>query len=359
MMSHRPDRAFPAPRAGAGINLTEFRLLCKFAQQSDEGARRGAGGRNDNGQQFLVCDSICNDAPCLGCFEWVLMARWMIGEISVDRVAEIEGPLFAPADVFPSFDQTILQQHWGDLVPDHYAADLGRVIGTVQTYVLRTPDHTILVDTGCGNHKQRPNDPPFHNLNTPFLETLGRLGVAPEAVDIVFCTHLHVDHVGWNTTLKDGAWVPTFPNATYVFTQAELDSLERPGTQTQSLPAHYHDSIAPIIASGQARPWSGEGELAPGLTIVSTPGHSPGHAMLRAHSGGQTALFVGDVVQHPLQVYRPDWNSNYCAMPDAAVATRHRVLAECAQIGCLMFATHFAGPYGVRIRHDHESFALA
>ena len=289
------------------------------------------------------------------------MARWMIGDISVDRVSEIEGPLFPPKDVFPAFDPEILRRHWDDLMPDHYAADLGRVIGTVQTYVLRTPDHTILVDTCCGNHKQRPDDPAFHNLNTAFLERMDDLGVAPEDVDIVFCTHLHVDHVGWNTKLENGVWVPTFPNATYVFTQADLDFVtQTASTQTQNVPLQYYqDSIAPVIASGQARVLAAEGELVAGLDIVFTPGHSPGHAMLRAQSKGQVALFVGDVVQHPLQVYRPDWNSNYCALPDAAVATRHRVLGECAERNCLMFATHFAGPYGVHIRRDNDSFALA
>jgi len=283
------------------------------------------------------------------------MAQWTIGDISVDRVSEIEGPLFPPKDVFPAFDPDVLQRHWADLVPDHYAPDLGRVIGTVQTYVLRTPEHTILVDTCCGNHKQRPGDPPFHNLNTAFLERMGDLGVAPEDVDLVFCTHLHVDHVGWNTKLEKGEWVPTFPNATYVFTQTDLDFV----TQNENMPLQYYqDSIAPVIASGQARVLAAEGELAPGLDIVFTPGHSPGHAMLRAQSKGQAALFVGDVVQHPLQVYRPDWNSNYCALPDDAVATRHRVLGECAERDCLMFATHFAGPYGVRIRRENDSFAL-
>ena len=290
------------------------------------------------------------------------MARWMIGGISVDRISEIEGPLFAPKDVFPAFDPDVLQRHWAELVPDHYAADLGRVIGTVQTYVLRTAEYTILVDTCCGNHKQRPNDPPFHNLNTAFLERLEGLGVAPGDVDLVFCTHLHVDHVGWNTKLENGGWVPTFPNATYVFTQADLDFVKRTfsSTREQNAPLNYYqDSIAPVIASGQARVLTTEGELAPGLDIVFTPGHSPGHAMLRAQSNGQAALFVGDVVQHPLQVYRPDWNSNYCTLPDDAVATRHRVLGECADRDCLMFATHFAGPYGVHVRRDNGSFALA
>jgi len=284
----------------------------------------------------------------------------MIGNISVDRVAEIEGPLFPPKGVFPDFDPAILQRHWADLVPDHYAADLGLVIGAVQTYVLRTPDHTILVDTGCGNHKQRPGDPPFHNLNTAYLERLNDLGVVPEDVDLVFLTHLHVDHVGWNTKLENAQWVPTFPNATYVFTQTDLDVVKRTlPTDKQVEPLNYYlDSIAPVIASGQARVLSAEIELAPGLDIVFTPGHSPGHAMLRAQSQGQAALFVGDVVQHPLQVYRPDWNSNYCAQPDAAVATRHRVLGECAERHCLMFAAHFAGPYGVHIRRDADGFAL-
>ena len=289
------------------------------------------------------------------------MAQWMIGDIAVDRVAEIEGPLFPPAGIFADFDPAVLEAHWDDLVPAHYNPELGLVNGTIQTYVIRTAGLTILVDTCCGNHKQRPAEPPFHDLNTPFLERLAAMGVAPEDVDIVLNTHLHVDHVGWNTRLENGRWVPTFPNATYVFSQSDLDFIRDMANQPPPANAHalqYSDSIEPILSAGKVRILTGPEALCPGLEIEFAPGHTPGHLILRATSNGQSGLFVGDVLQHPLQVYRPDWNSAFCAVPNLARIARRRVLGDCADSGALMFPAHFAMPYAFPIKRVGTGFAL-
>lgn len=289
------------------------------------------------------------------------MARWMIGNIAVDRIPELEGPLFRPQDVFPDFDAEVLARHWNDLVPRHYAPELGVVIGTVQSYVVRAGSCNILVDTCCGNDKQRPAEPPFHDLHTPYLQRLDALGLRPEDIHFVLCTHLHVDHVGWNTKLDNGRWVPTFPNATYIFAQAELDHLE--GIAATTPPgghgAHYADSIRPVVDTRRARLLTADHALMPGLDVEFTPGHSPGHVVLRVKSAGEEALFIGDVAQHPFQVYRPDWNSNFCAAPELARATRRRVLGECADRELLMFPAHFANPYAVRVHRFEDAFALS
>lgn len=290
------------------------------------------------------------------------MARWMIGDIGVDRVAELEGPMFRPADVFPDFDPEVLDRHYADLVPRHYSPELGVVIGTIQSYVIRSGGFNILVDTCCGNDKQRPAEPPFHDLHTPYLERLAALGLAPEDIHFVLCTHLHVDHVGWNTRLDNGRWVPTFPNATYVFAQTELDYLlgvTRAGPPVDRHGVHYADSIEPVLASRRAKLLTHPEALIPGLDIEFTPGHTPGHVVLRARSGGTEALFIGDVVQHPFQVYRPHWNSAFCASPEQSRTTRRRVLGECADRGVLVFPAHFADPYAVRIRRFEDAFAIA
>jgi glyoxylase-like metal-dependent hydrolase (beta-lactamase superfamily II) len=289
------------------------------------------------------------------------MSRWKIGSIAVDRVAEIEGPLFSPAGVFTDFDRGVLDAHWAVLVPAHYDPELGLVKGTIQSYVIRTSGLTILVDTCCGNSKQRPAEPPFHDLDTPFLDRLAAAGVDPLEVDIVLNTHLHVDHVGWNTRLENGVWVPTFPNATYFFSKIDLDFIRNIANLPPPQNAHglqYADSIEPILAAGRVRLLTGPEALCPGLEIEFASGHTPGHIILRATSGGKSGLFVGDALQHPLQVYRPDWNSAFCSMPDQARSTRRRVLADCADTGALMFPAHFASPYAFRIKRVGDGFAL-
>ena len=289
------------------------------------------------------------------------MSRWMIGDIAVDRVQEIEGALFRPQDVFPDFDPEVLEAHGGDLIPLHYSPQLGLVLGTIQSYVIRSGRYNILVDTCCGNDKQRPNEPPFHDLHTPYLERLGALGLQPEDVHFVLCTHLHVDHVGWNTKLDNGRWVPTFPNASYVFAQAELDYLQgmaRAGVPQSDHALHYADSVEPLVSGRRTRLVTSAEALVPGLDIEFAPGHTPGHIVLRARSRGQAALFVGDVVQHPFQVYRPHWNSAHCASAEQAPATRRRILGECADQGLLMFPAHFANPYAFKIRRLGDAFGL-
>jgi len=289
------------------------------------------------------------------------MARWMIGDIGVDRIAEIEGPMFPPKEVFPDFDPEVLQRHRDDLIPRYYAPDLGLVIGTIQTYVIRAGAHNVLVDTCCGNDKQRPGEPPFHNLHTPYLERLEAIGLRADDIHFVLCTHLHVDHVGWNTKLDSGRWIPTFPNATYLFSQADLDYLIGVANLPPPENSHglqYADSIEPILASRRARLLTAGETLVPGLEIDFAPGHTPGHVTLRATSGRDAALFIGDIVQHPFQVYRPAWNSAFCASPEQARATRRRILGECADQDLLMFPAHFADPYAVKIRRNEESFAI-
>jgi glyoxylase-like metal-dependent hydrolase (beta-lactamase superfamily II) len=290
------------------------------------------------------------------------MARWMIGDIGVDRIEEIEGPLFRPQDVFPDYDSEVLNKHWDDLVPRYFDPNLGLVVGTIQSYLIRTGSFNILVDTCCGNEKQRPNEPPFHDLHTPYLERLNGLGLQVEDIDFVLCTHLHVDHVGWNTRLDNGRWVPTFPEATYIFAQAELDYLvgiARSDPPNNDHGAQYADSIEPIIASRRVRLLSHPESLIPGLDIEFAPGHTPGHVVLRARSQGEAGLFIGDVVQHPFQVYRPDWNSAFCASPEQSRSTRRRVLAQCAEDDSLVFPAHFANPYAVKIRRFEDAFALS
>ena len=146
------------------------------------------------------------------------MNTWTLGSISVTRIEEQLGPGGLPAQQFlVGFEREVIQQHLHWMLPNHYAPESDRLILSMHSWLIRTERQLILVDSCCGNRKERAGMPHFHQLNTRYLENLRAAGVAPEQIDIVLCTHLHADHVGWNTRLENGRWVPTFPNARYLF----------------------------------------------------------------------------------------------------------------------------------------------
>ncbi len=289
------------------------------------------------------------------------MPGWRIGDIKVDTVVEFGGPAMRPQDSFPDCDLGVFERHADVLVPNYFVPALGRIVGGVKSHVIRTGAHNILVDTGCGNNKERPNEPPFNNLQTPYLERLAELGLAPEDIDLVVLTHLHVDHVGWNTRLENGSWVPTFKNATTVFSQRDLAFVTEnaeAGAAGNTFARFYEDSLKPVIEAGRIRLLTEDGPLVPGIDIGFAPGHTPGHILLRARSGEAEGLFIGDILHNPFQIYQPDCNSGYCALPEPARATRRRVLGEAADRGAQLFACHFAAGHEVRVRREADGFAL-
>ena len=203
--------------------------------------------------------------------------------------------------------------------------------------------------------------PRFHHLDTPFLERLRSAGVTPEEVDIVLCTHLHADHIGWNTLLRDGRWVPTFPNAKYLFSRTEdafWDPRRNPASsEDPQRNVAYRDSVLPVIESGQAVLLDGGHAIDERMQIEPAPGHTPGHVILKLSEKGERALFCGDVMHHPLQVYAPHWNTRFCELPDEARATRRRVLEHCAEHRALLFPTHFGAPHVAAIHASAGGFS--
>lgn len=280
------------------------------------------------------------------------MTTSRIGETTVTRVYEQMGPGFPAARMLPGWDPAVLEEHGHWLSPNYYEAASGKFISSIHSWVIRTKHHTILVDTCCGNGKDRPGFERFHMLDTPYLDRLRAAGVAPEEVDFVMCTHLHVDHVGWNTRLLDGRWVPTFPNARYVFSRVEADHWD-PAKNTALTPAQaaiFQDSVLPVIAAGQAMVIGMTDQIGDGLLVEPAPGHAPGHVVLRLLSGGDEGIFIGDVMHHPIQVYRPEWSSAFCTDPVQAEASRRRVLEQCCETGALVFPAHFGAPHVGRVR---------
>jgi glyoxylase-like metal-dependent hydrolase (beta-lactamase superfamily II) len=286
---------------------------------------------------------------------------YRIGDMTVTKIEEMRLNVAPPSFLYPGWEPEELEPnlHW--LTPSNMDAATGNLIQSIHTWLIRTRHHTILVDTGSGNDKERPKNPIFHRLNTPYLQRLAAAEVRPEEVDYVLHTHLHVDHCGWNTRLVDGRWVPTFPNARHVFAKAEEDYYSDPASHNEvNVPSLgvFEDSVAPIVATGQAeRIGNDGGDYLDNFSFHPTKGHSIGHMSIELRSKGQRALFSGDVMHHPLQVVRPDWNSVFCEWQDEARASRRWALEHAAEHALLFFTPHFAETSAGYVTRQGDRFA--
>jgi len=292
------------------------------------------------------------------------MRQLDFAEITVDRLVEAEGPSFFPGFIFPEHEPEALEAERGWIEPHFFDPASGRFIMSLHTYIIRTAHHTILVDTCVGNDKERPSTKPWHHMQTPWLDNLRAMGVAPEAVDFVLCTHLHVDHVGWNTRLENGRWVPTFPNARYLFNSAEYAHWEAEAKATAAAGSGagddcFADSVLPVVEAGQVLFVDGDHAIDDALQLEPTPGHTPGHVCLNLSAGGRNAVFSGDLMHHPVQCAYPEWNSRFCVDPVLSRATRQGFVERYADTGTLILGAHFAAPTAGRIVADGDRCKLA
>ena len=277
-----------------------------------------------------------------------------VGAISVSRVVELEGPT-KPGFIFSDAPPELFRPHLKWLAPWSYDPQAHLIHTSVHTYVLRAKGLTVLVDTCVGNDKPRP-EPFWNQLTTPYLDRLAALGVTPEVVDVVLCTHLHTDHIGWNTRLRDGRWVPTFPRARYLFQRDELAHWEANGNDEDK--SKLEDSVNPVIAAGQAERVHGEHEVGAGIVLEPTPGHTPGHYSVRMGSRVNGAVITGDMMHHPIQIAEPRLCSRYCVNPPQAVATRRAFLERYADQDVKILGTHFAPPHWGRVISGPRGFRL-
>lgn len=278
------------------------------------------------------------------------MASMTVGSCQVSRIEEMLTPGFDPKFLLPDFDPAVFGKHPELREPNFWHAASSKVMSSMHSWLIRMDGKIILVDTGCGNHKTRalPLFQRFHMLDLPYLDALAAEGVRPEQVDLVICTHLHIDHVGWNTVLKDGRWVPTFPHARYVFGRREFEHWRAPDAGLSKLPENADviaDSVMPIVEAGLADFVDSGDRILPGLEVADAAGHTAGQLMVTLTSGRDAVVFSGDCIHQPLQVFRPDWNSRFCEDPETARATRRRLLAYCADRGAVIMPAHFGAPH--------------
>lgn len=271
------------------------------------------------------------------------MDRWQIGDITVSRVLETVERFMEPIEMFPDATEEAIEPHLSWLVPNALCPKTNKYILPIQGYLLRTDHHTILIDTCVGNDKTCNWYEPWHQRNSnDFLSHLARVGVGPEQIDFVLCTHLHADHCGWNTRLLNGRWEPTFPNARYVMSREEYRHSE--GSAGDDGDRAFEESVLPIVEAGQHDLVDMDYALDDQVWLEPTPGHTPGHVSVRLRSQGQEAVMSGDLIHCPIQCIYPEWNYRYDSDPEQARLTRRKFLEDCCDAGPLVLTSHFPIP---------------
>ncbi|MEE4192050.1 MAG: MBL fold metallo-hydrolase [Halieaceae bacterium] len=279
--------------------------------------------------------------------------RWKIGDVTVSKIVEMEttgGGEWILPDAKPEAVQGI---DW--LVPEFADAE-GKLRFSIHALVVETPALTIVVDTCVGNDKDRLPYKLWHQLQTEFLKDFADAGFDRQQIDVVLCTHLHVDHVGWNTLRVEDRWVPTFPNARYLLARDEFEHWSADDEAFQQ--TIMADSVMPVFDAGLVDLVATDHRVCDEVDLVPTLGHTPGHVSVRIRSGGAQALITGDFVHHPCQMARLDWRSSADSDPAEAEATRRRVFAEHADTPTLIIGTHFAGATAGSVVRDGDAFRL-
>lgn len=271
-----------------------------------------------------------------------------IGDVEIWRILEINAPYLPAEDLFPDVPDVaalIAARDPGAICPTS-----GGLILPIQGFLLKTPSHLILVDACVGNHKTSRYPAWSGRSDSRFMASLAAAGVTPNDVDYVLCTHLHTDHVGWNTKLEDGRWVPTFPNARYLLPDADNSAFAEMASES------YTESVLPVIAAGQSEMVTSGHQLGDYVTLIETPGHTPGHVSVLVKSGAAEAIITGDALHTTAQCWHPDWHFTYDTEPDQAVTSRRALLEAASEADRRVLGTHFTLPSIGRVKANGDVF---
>ena len=286
------------------------------------------------------------------------MTTWQIGDARITRLQEQE-PHWPGTMITANATPDNLNREGEWLKP--FFDDKGRILLSIHALLIESEGHRILVDTCVGNDKKRPGFKEWNDLHLPFLAEFDKAGIGRESVDTVICTHLHLDHIGWNTCLREGTWVPTFPNARYLFHRVEYENLANlQPSQGFGLSAAIIDSVQPVIDAGLVDLWDGYyHRVTDDVRLLRMPGHSPAAAIVIVENGGQTAILSGDTVHHPMQIIEPDQRNVLDGDSKVAGTSRRKVLAMAADLDAPLLATHLTGKRAPRIEATADGFAIA
>jgi len=280
------------------------------------------------------------------------MNSWQIGNVRITKLQEQElawnGTMILAQG---TADNVKREGEW--LQP--FVDKQGKFLVSIHSLLVESEGRRILVDTCVGNDKNRPGFKDWTNLHLPYLATLQKAGFSRESIDTVVCTHLHLDHVGWNTMLENGRWVPTFPKAKYIMAQREWDHW----SEYEGLPDFKNsidDSVRPVVEAGLAELVETTRRLTGEVWLESTPGHTPGHVSVRISSGGENAVITGDMMHNPIQIAHPDWICEFDNDPRLASDTRQKFVERYCDQAVRVLGTHFAGPTGGHIVRRSGAF---
>jgi glyoxylase-like metal-dependent hydrolase (beta-lactamase superfamily II) len=273
-----------------------------------------------------------------------------IGNVEIWRILESVDPFLTPLEFFPDMGDeglALMRQE----VPHQICSTTGKMLIPIQGFIIKTPQHVVLVDACVGNDKTCRSSDLWHmRSDNRFMAGLAAAGVGPAEIDYVLCTHLHLDHVGWNTKLENGRWVPTFPNARYILPSADHAHFSIDPDVV------YNESVLPVIAAGQAELVSSDHKLGDYVSLISTPGHTPGHVSVRITDGGFEAVITGDAIHSTIQCLRPEWNFVYDHDKDLAATTRRALLELASEADQLLLGSHFPLPSVGRVRMADGAF---
>lgn len=283
--------------------------------------------------------------------------KYAVGDLTIHRVIEQEAPFFPALEFIPGLTPDVLAENRAWMREAKALDDQDVLILCFQSYVVKTPHHTILIDSCIGNDKPRPQRPKWHmKADDTYLRGLNAAGVSVGDIDFVMCTHLHVDHVGWNTRLENGRWVPTFPKARYVFARQEFDYWTAQNAKAEVPP--FADSVLPVVEAGRHELVGNDHQIGDHVRILPTPGHTPGHVAFTI-GRKDDAVFSGDLIHSPLQTRYPELSMKFDVDQAAAAKTRRSFLERYCDTDTLCCTAHFPSPSVGKIRRKGSGFVCA